>query len=64
MYYIGLDVHKKAIGCCVKDASGFVLTGHTEAIHSARIAACRACAQTFFSLPIHVVNDNGRYRQP
>ena len=25
MYYIGLDVHKKTISYCVKDASGQVL---------------------------------------
>jgi len=25
MHYIGLDVHKKTIGYCVKDASGQVL---------------------------------------
>jgi len=34
-----------------------------EAIHSGRIAACRACAQTSFSLRTPLVNDKGRYRQ-
>jgi hypothetical protein len=32
MYYIGLDVHKKTISYCVKDASGRV---HAEGVISA-----------------------------
>ncbi len=34
MYYIGLDVHKKTINYCVKDASGRVLQeGKVGATH-------------------------------
>jgi predicted NBD/HSP70 family sugar kinase len=32
MYYIGLDVHKRKISCCVKDSSGKI---HTEGSISA-----------------------------
>jgi transposase len=34
MYYIGLDVHKRAISYCVKDVSGRVLRGRFCSCHT------------------------------
>ena len=36
MYYIGLDVHKRTISYCVKDAAGKCPSGRQDRIDAAR----------------------------
>jgi hypothetical protein len=43
MYYSGLDVHKKTIGYCVKDAGGSIYNGHTLDIVLFRGHTSRVC---------------------
>ena len=46
MYYVGLDVHKKTISYCVKDASGHIRLEGTIASTPTRLPI--ACAVIFF----------------
>ena len=40
MYYIGLDVHKKLISYCVKDASGRIHAQGTDCCHATTTWTC------------------------
>ncbi len=47
MYYIGLDVHKRTISYCVKDASGRVFSGiAATTVEKSRVAAVHAFSWT------------------
>jgi hypothetical protein len=46
MYYIGLDVHKRTISYCVKDAAGCVIAAakrKNDRIDASKIADCLRC---------------------
>jgi hypothetical protein len=50
MYYIGLDVHKRTISCCVKDGSGTIYAEGT--IPATRFDLDRWMSSAVFNLTL------------